>query len=125
MSLGSAHKKKDGGRLGTGMARTPEVVVQGVHKTVGTLPSASDELSDRCIAEGTQHGIDACLIAGALCLEPLQYVLLHAQRDSRFRWLRVEATADDAVHNMTDISLRMLGSNRHGRFGLEPNPVSF
>lgn len=91
----------------------------------GEAASALNELLDRCIAEGAQHGIDARLIARALRLEPLQHVLLHAQRDSRFRWLRVEATADDAAHNMTDISLRMLGSNRYACFGLEPSPVSF
>src|SRR3546814_16942518 len=76
-------------------------------------------MSDRRIAEGTQHRIDARLIARALCFEPLQHILFHAQGNGRFGWLWLEAATDDAAHDVTNVSLWMLGSSRHGRFGLE------
>jgi hypothetical protein len=83
-----------------------------------------NELLDRCIAESTKHRIDTCLIPRTLSLEPLKNVLLHAQRNGRLWRLRLEATANDAAHDVTDVSLRMLGGNRRCRFGLEPGPVS-
>src|SRR3546814_2717363 len=50
---------------------------------------------------------------------PLQHILFHAQGNGRFGWLWLEAATDDAAHDVTNVSLWMLGSSRHGRFGLE------
>lgn len=82
------------------------------------------ELLDRCVPEGAKNSIDTRLISRALSLEPLYNILLYAQRNGCFGRLRLKTTTNDAAHNVSDISLWMLGSNRHGVFGFEPGPVS-
>src|SRR3546814_6828618 len=63
-------------------------------------------------------GVQTCALP-ILCFEPLQHILFHAQGNGRFGWLWLEAATDDAAHDVTNVSLWMLGSSRHGRFGLE------
>lgn len=52
------------------------------------------------IGSATQVGLTQA-IARTLRLEPLQHVLLHAQRNGRFWRLRLEAATNDAAHHMT------------------------
>ena len=84
--------------------------VAGDHQRATSGRAADGELLDRCIAKCTQHCVDTSLVAGALGLEPLQYVLIYAQRDRGLRWLKLETSTNDATDDVPDVSLRMVGN---------------
>ena len=88
--------------------------------------AAKNVESDRCIPKGTEHRIDSCLIARPLRLEPLQDVVVDAQRYGRFRCQRLQTPTHHAAHDVLDIGLRVF-RGRLGRHSLGPqaSPISF
>src|SRR4051794_34013044 len=71
------------------------------------MPSALAELvrvmtgllSGGCVAECAQHGVHAGLVTGALGLEPVEDVLVDAQRDRRLGGDGDESPADHPAHD--------------------------
>ena len=79
----------------------------------------------RRVAKCSEHCIDSSLIAGTLRLEPLQYILIDAQRDERLGRSRLKSLPNDAPDNVLDLGFRMLGARRSRTVGVvQASPVS-
>jgi hypothetical protein len=61
--------------------------------------------SNRRISKRTQHGVNPRLVALALGFEPLQYILIDAQRNGCFRRSWLQATAHYAANNTAHCDL--------------------
>jgi hypothetical protein len=89
-------------------------IVTTVGKTAPQVFRPCD--SNRSISKCAQHGVNPRLIALALRFEPLQYILIDAQRNGCFRrsWLQATAhyAANDTAHCDLWVIFRWRGFRR-------------
>ena len=69
---------------------------------MSSLQVRSTGLLGRCVAKRTQDAFDLGLVARALCLEPLQYVLIEPQRDCGLVGNWLQATMNNATDDVLD-----------------------
>jgi hypothetical protein len=65
-------------------------------------------LSRSSVTERLENRVDACLVARPLRLEPLDDILIDAQRDQLFTRQRMQPTPHDAANDMLWIKLGVL-----------------
>jgi hypothetical protein len=73
----------------------------------GCVPTTSNQLNGS-VTERSEDRVDSGLIPNPLRLEPIQYILIHAQRNGRLGRQGLQTLANHTTHNVLYVSLWVL-----------------